>query len=458
MLRRRLVRTTGNVTVRQPFRISEYENFNMTPFLLPTADATPRLGVTDSQDISAWLRLANASGLPPIALRALLAEFGGPQAVLNQPFEALAAIAGEKAARAVLAPPPRSELGSFDECLARTLEWASVPGNAVITLADSAYPPALLTMPDPPPLLYVKGRQELLQTRAVAIVGSRSATPQGIEDARRFAHALSNAGLAVVSGLALGIDGAAHRGGLNGPGSTIAVIGTGADLVYPSPHHALAHEIAANGVIVSEWPLGTPARPANFPQRNRLIAGLVDGVLIVEAAMRSGSLITARLANEMGRDVFAIPGSIHAPLSRGCHRMIKQGAKLVETPEDILEEFGFTVATEAVAEDVSKPRRRRKDPAVTASTEMAASEFVLELQSAGPGKPATASWASASIKPANPEAERLLDALGHAPATLEILAERTEMDGATLQGLLLQLELAGRIGALPGGRFTRLER
>jgi DNA processing protein len=431
----------------------------MTPYLLPTVDAAPRLGVTDSQDISAWLRLANASGLPPIALRALLAEFGGPQAVLNQPFEALAAIAGDKAARAVLAPPPRSELGSFDECLARTLEWASMPGNTVVTLADSAYPPALLTMPDPPPLLYVKGRLALLQSRSVAIVGSRSATPQGMDDARRFAHALSDAGLAVVSGLALGIDGAAHRGGLSGPGGTIAVIGTGADLVYPSLHHALAHEIAANGAIVSEWPLGTPARPANFPQRNRLIAGLVGGVLIVEAAMRSGSLITARLANEMGRDVFALPGSIHAPLSRGCHRMIKQGAKLVETPDDILEEFGFTVAAAVATEHVPKPRRRRKDPAAAAaSTEMAASGFTLELQSAVHGKPATASWASASIKPANPEAERLLDALGHSPATLEILAARTEMDGATLQGLLLQLELAGQVGALPGGRFTRLER
>jgi DNA processing protein len=437
----------------------------MTPFLLPTTGPKPCLGETDLQDVAAWLRLANASGLPPIALRALLAEFGGPQAVLNQPFGALAATAGEKAAHAVLGAPPRSELGSFDECLARTLEWASVPGNTIVTLADCAYPPALLTMPDPPPLLYVKGRLDLLHARAVAIVGSRSATPQGIDDARRFAQALSDAGLAIVSGLALGIDGAAHRGGLSGPGGTIAVIGTGADLVYPPLHHALAHEIATNGTIVSEWPLGTPARPANFPQRNRLIAGLASGVLIVEAAMRSGSLITARFANEMGRDVFAIPGSIHAPLSRGCHRMIKQGAKLVETPEDILEEFGFTVQSEAAAAPVSKPRKRGKTrPSEDAGTGPATSEFALQFQDASGsgcaarGKPASASWASASLKPADPEAERLLDALGHSPATLEILAERTDMDGATLQSLLLQLELSGRIGALPGGRFARLER
>src|SRR5471030_3518078 len=344
----------------------------MTPFLLPTTEAKPCLGETELQDVSAWLRLANASGLPPIALRALLAEFGGPQAVLNRSFDALAVIAGEKAARAVLGPPPRSELGSFDECLACTLEWASAPGNKIVTLADSAYPPALLTMPDPPPLLYVKGRLDLLQARAVAIVGSRSATAQGIDDARHFAQALSDAGLVIVSGLALGIDGAAHRGGLSGSGGTIAVIGTGADLVYPPLHHALAHEIATNGTIVSEWPLGTPARPANFPQRNRLIAGLVSGVVIVEAAMRSGSLITARLANEMGRDIFALPGSIHAPLSRGCHRIIKQGAKLVETSDEVLEELGFAKRPAAGVASVSKPRRRgRVRPAEDAGTEPA---------------------------------------------------------------------------------------
>jgi DNA processing protein len=404
----------------------------MTHLDLPTAYSKPTLSVTDLDDLPGWLRLANTNGLSPAALRALLVAFGGPQGVLGQSFEALAAVAGEKAARAVLAPPPSSELGDFDTCLEQTAQWATLPGNFIVTLADSAYPAALLTMPDPPPLLYIKGRLEMLQSRAVAIVGSRSASPQGIDDARRFAHALSKAGLAVISGLALGIDGGAHRGALNERGGTIAVIGTGADLVYPSQHHALAHEIATNGVIVSEWPLQTPARPANFPQRNRLIAGLSGGVLVVEAAMRSGSLITARLANEMGRDVFAIPGSIHAPLSRGCHRMIKQGAKLVETPEDILEEFGIA----RVADAATVAPGHTRPPA------------------------ATASWASASAKSppraTPPDAERVLAALGHSPSTLEILAERTDMDGASLQSLLLQLELSGKIGVLPGGRFARL--
>ncbi len=438
-----------------PFRISEYENFTMTQSPLPTACATPRLGVADVQDLKAWLRLAHISGLTPIALRALLGEFGEPQAVLEQPYAALAAIAGDKAARAVSLP---SGTDSFDEYVERAIEWVSVEGNAIVTLADTAYPAALLTMPDPPPLLYIKGRLDVLQARAVAIVGSRSATPQGLEDAKRFAHALSDRGLAVVSGLALGIDGAAHRGALGGAGSTIAVIGTGADLVYPAAHHALAHEIATLGAIVSEWPLGTPARSANFPQRNRLIAGLSSGVLVVEAAMRSGSLITARMANEMGRDVFAIPGSIHAPFSRGCHKMIKQGAKLVETPEDVLEEFGFAVSPEAAA---AKPDSRRRAAHAVLKTSRADDEISLQLASA-PGSrskstPATASWASASMKPVDTHALRLLDALGHSPVTLEILAERTDMDGATLQGLLLQLELSGRIGTLPGGRYARLE-
>ena len=251
-----------------------------------------------------------------------------------------------------------------------------------------------------------------LRRGGTAVVGTR--TPS--DDAVAFVAALVPLLRApIVSGLALGIDAAAHRGALAGRGSTIAVIGTGADVVYPAAHHRLAHEIAAAGTIVSEWPLGTSARSAHFPQRNRLIAGLSSGVLIVEAAMRSGSLITARLANEMGRDVFAVPGSIHAPLARGCHRMIKQGAKLVESPDDVLEEFGFPIPVTAPVPPDTMP----------------------------------------SVASLPPQARRLLDALGHSPSSLEILAMRTEMEEASLQGMLLQLELGGHVTVLPGGRFSR---
>ncbi|SDF85943.1 DNA-processing protein DprA [Paraburkholderia phenazinium] len=383
---------------------------------------------TTENELAAWLRLAMAPGLRPGALRAMLNAFGLPAAVLEQPFALLAATTDEASARAALAPP----CAEFARYLDAVLAWRELPGNAIVTLDDPAYPPALLTMPDPPALLYIKGRLELLHAKGVAVVGSRSATPQGVEDAERFARAFSAAGLAVVSGLALGIDGAAHRGALTGRGSTIAVIGTGADLVYPAAHQPLARQIAADGVIVSEWPLGTPARAANFPQRNRLIAGLVGGVLIVEAAMRSGSLITARLANEMGRDVFALPGSIHAPLSRGCHRMLKQGAKLVETPEEILEELGFAAAP--AAGSASATRWSGVPPRPT---------------------PASASVPAVDEPELAPEAQKLLAALGHAPATLEILAARTDMQDAALQSTLLQLELAGHLTVLPGGRFAR---
>ncbi|SAK41533.1 DNA protecting protein DprA [Caballeronia hypogeia] len=402
----------------------------MTTAALPTDPPVP---THDADELRAWLRLAHAKGLRPIALRTLLGAFGGPLEVLSESFATLAQTADARAAEAVLAPPSDIEGMPFDHYIEEALAWASEPGNHILTLADAAYPRALLTMPDPPPLLYAKGRLDLLQARAVAIVGSRNATPQGLEDARRFARALSDAGLAVVSGLALGIDASAHRGALEGGGGTISVIGTGADLVYPAAHHTLAHEIARDGAILSEWPLGTPARSANFPQRNRLIAGLSGGVLVVEAAMRSGSLITARLAGEMGRDVFAMPGSVHAPLSQGCHRLIKQGAKLVETPEEVLEEFGFTSAQAVAA------ARRAK------------------------ARPVSASWASASpadvaVATVGPDAERVLAALGHAPATLEILAARTDLHGAALQCALLQLEMSGRVAALAGGRFTAIER
>ncbi|PQV44533.1 DNA-processing protein DprA [Paraburkholderia sp. BL21I4N1] len=404
-------------------------------------------------EIAAWLRLSLAPGLKPAALRLLLTAFGLPEAIFDQPSAALATVAGETAARAALAPTGPE----FDAQLDAVLAWRELPGNQVVMLDDPAYPPALLTMPDPPPLLYIKGRLDLLHTRAVALVGSRSATPQGVEDAERFARALSAAGVTVVSGLALGIDGAAHRGALEGIGGTVAVIGTGADLVYPSAHHALARQIAAQGVILSEWPLGTPARAANFPQRNRLIAGLVSGVVIVEAAMRSGSLITARLANEMGRDIFALPGSIHAPLSRGCHRIIKQGAKLVETPDEILEELGFTQRPVARAgsaaalhalfgEGAEQPRARPQAGATSVAEHAATHENATHAVTR-----ATATSAS----PPSAEAQQLLAALGHSPTTLEILATRTEMEDTALQTTLLQLELAGQVTMLPGGRFMR---
>jgi DNA processing protein len=401
------------------------------------------------EDGYAMHTLPTTPGLRPGALRAMLNAFGLPEAILGQPFALLAAATDEASARAALAPPG----ADFARYLDTVLAWRELGGNAIVTLDDPVYPPALLTMPDPPSLLYIKGRLDLLHAKGVAVVGSRSATPQGVEDAERFSRALSEAGLAVVSGLALGIDGAAHRGALTGRGSTIAVIGTGADLVYPAAHQPLARQIAAAGTIISEWPLGTPARAANFPQRNRLIAGLVGGVLVVEAAMRSGSLITARLANEMGRDVFALPGSIHAPLSRGCHRMLKQGAKLVETPEEILEELGFVPAPARAAGPMPWGSVSGK-PAPATMPESAPGI-------AAGAAPAIAPAAASAPQPAakadlGPEAEKLLAALGHAPATLEILAARTDMQDATLQSTLLQLELAGRLTVLPGGRFARV--
>ncbi|WP_322091436.1 DNA-processing protein DprA [Paraburkholderia bannensis] len=395
-----------------------------------------------TDESGAWLRLAHARGLKPVALRALLGVFGLPQRVLAQPFDALAAVAGTQAAHAVLAPPP----ADFPQQLADLQAWRALPGNALITLADPAYPPRLLTMTDPPALLYVKGRIELLHARSVAIVGSRSATPQALEDARRFASAFATAGLAVVSGLALGVDGAAHEGAMDERGGTVAVIGTGADLVYPAAHRPLALKIAAQGAILSEWPLGTPARSANFPQRNRVISALVEGVIVVEAAMRSGSLITARLANEMGRDVFALPGSIHAPLSRGCHRLIKEGAQLVETPEEVLEALGF--AAQPILQSTQAAPSQRTGCATRRRSTRDEQTMPLALDSP-----------SAANPPAlEPQAQALLAALGHAPATLEILAQRTDMAEAVLQATLLRLELAGHVSALPGGRFMRASR
>lgn len=403
--------------------------------------------------LGAWLALTSVSALAPAVLRALVSAFGDARTLLAQPTHLLAETAGDDIAQAI-AHAARVDIGARLEC---TLAWCALPGNALVALDDPAYPSALLAMHDPPPLLYVSGRLECLHAPGVAIVGSRNATPQGLDDAARFARELAGPGLVIVSGLALGIDCAAHRGALDVDGFTVAVVGTGADIVYPAKHRELAHEISTRGALVSEWPLGTPAKPPHFPQRNRLIAGMTKGVLVVEAALRSGSLITARLANEMGREVFAVPGSIHAPLSRGCHKLIKEGAMLTETPDDVLEAFGMGLAAPSEVRRQRSSRPARAQPAREQATTSATHR---PLQTAPRRAPESLPLFSMppverSPKRLSAAATRLLDALGHAPAALEILAARTDLDSAALQGALLELELRGHLAVLPGGRYVR---
>lgn len=350
--------------------------------------------------LDAWLRLALAPGVGNTSLLRLLTAFGSPEAVLASSRAALSAHLSPAQCDTLLAEPDPAELDAVHA-------WLDQPGNSLMTLADEDYPKTLLEIADPPAVLYCKGRRSLLSQPGLGIVGSRNATPQGIRDAEAFAHALSDAGLTIISGLALGIDAAAHRGGLSGAGSSIAIIGTGLDRIYPARNKSLAHQLAESGLIVSEFALGTAPLPGHFPRRNRLISGLSRGVLVVEAAPNSGSLITARVATEQGRDVFAIPGSIHSPLSRGCHALIKQGAKLVESAADILDELAWQqrLAPPVLPESLSDP---------------------------------------------------VLDALDGAPTTLDTLAQTTGLTLDALSAKLLTLELEGRIAALPGGRYQKI--
>ncbi len=312
---------------------------------------------------------------------------------------------GEPLASALTATPE-----GHAEQLAATTAWLDTdPAHHVLTLGDAIYPAPLLEIADPPLLLYAQGRLDLLGTPALAIVGSRNPTPQGVDNARDFARHLSRSGITIISGMALGIDGAAHEGGLAGTGSTIAVVGTGLDRIYPARHRALAHRIAKEGLLLSEFELGMPPLAENFPRRNRLIAGLSRGTLVVEAALASGSLITARQALEAGREVFAIPGSIHSPQSRGCHALIKQGAKLVDSAQDILDELSWT---------------REGGPVAAAAGDA-------------------------------PSDDPLLAALGHDPVTLDALLARTGESAAVLNARLLELELEGRLARLPGSLFQR---
>jgi DNA processing protein len=280
----------------------------------------------------AWLALQLIPGLGGDGIRKLLARFGTPSSALAQTVSSLGQVVASSVARAIALGPPEDQLEAAQK-------WLENESNHLLTLADDDYPRQLLEIADPPPILYLKGRRELLSRPALAVVGSRNATPSGLQNAEAFARNLSDAGFTIISGMALGIDAAAHRGGLAGGGASIAVVGTGLDLVYPARNKALAHELVERGLIMSEFPLGTPALAKNFPRRNRIISGLSRGVLVVEAALASGSLITARQAGEQGREVFAIPGSIHSPFSKGCHQLIKQGAKLVDDANDILTEL-----------------------------------------------------------------------------------------------------------------------
>ena len=358
----------------------------------------------DTNDLGPWLRLAAIPGLGGESQRKLLTIFGLPEAIFSASAADLAAVVGNGLAERLFAHDASLEIEAG-------LTWASQADNRIITLADADYPQTLLDQPDPPVLLYAKGRFDLLNNPIIAIVGSRNATKQGEANAEAFAEALSSAGITVVSGMALGIDAAAHRGAMKSGASTIAVIGTGPDRIYPARNQDLARTIAERGLIISEFAVGTPPLANNFPRRNRIIAGLGMGCLVVEAAQRSGSLITARLAADAGRDVFAIPGSIHSPLSRGCHALIRQGAKLVESAQDILEELRWKSAP--MAND-------------TVTTEHEGDQAAL------------------------------LSALGHDPCTIDALIERSRLTADSVLAMLMALELDGHVAQLPGGLYQRL--
>ena len=406
----------------------------------------------ERDELAAWLRLTLTPGVGNESARKLLAAFGLPQAIFDQPAFALSQVVTPAQARHLLAEPV-----DLAPLLATTWDWLCGQGAAhgtpqegmepaprrIVALGDAGYPASLLNMTDPPLMLYMLGAGSLegnsafahteqqkfatewiatCLSRSIAIVGSRNPTPQGLANAHAFAKALGEAGLTVISGLALGIDGAAHEGALAAQVNrssrqlaTVAVVGTGLDRVYPKSHRDLAHRIARNGLIISEYPLGTPPLASNFPKRNRIIAGLSQGTLVIEAALKSGSLITAQLAAEQGKEVFAIPGSIHSMQSRGCHALIRQGAKLVESAQDVLEDLKLVL------------------PAKTGEGESTDDGI-------GPD--------------AAHEDDALLQALGFDPVSLDALQARTGMDTASLQARLMSLE--GLVARLQGGLFQRM--
>jgi DNA processing protein len=384
----------------------------------------------DLDELRAWLVALRTPGLGPGGLRERLDATGGDIRVAMAQLRRHAAPLGELA-EAWLARPDEVQL-------AADLAWLAEPGHRLLRCTEADFPPQLENIPQPPAVLFVVGDASLLLYPQVAIVGARGASAAGLAHARAFARALADAGFAITSGMADGIDGAAHTAALDAGAKTLAVIGTGADRVYPRKHHALARRIAAHGVLVSEFPPGTPARPDHFPRRNRIISGLALGTLVIEAGLRSGSLITARLAAEQGREVFALPGSIHNPLARGCHRLIRDGARLVETAAEIVETL--TPAARMLGGELAA----RLDAVGGETLGPAQAEGGADLACAHSGE-----WGDSEYR-------RLLAELGHAPTTLDELVQRTGQSAAALSAMLLMLELEARVEPLPGNRYQRL--
>ncbi len=364
----------------------------------------------EHSDVAQWLALNQTPGLGNAAFCQLLAKFGSPEAIYSASISQLGEVVDTHIAQKI-------KQGIDIDAITPTLEWLQKDNAHMVTLADSAYPQRLLEISNPPAVLYAIGNLHWLNHPSIAMVGSRSATPQGEKNAEEFAASLCNYGLCVVSGMALGIDGAAHRGALKANGATIAVVGTGLDIVYPARHRDLAHKIAERGLIISEFPLGTPSKAQNFPRRNRLISGLSFGCLVVEANIDSGSLITARLATEQGREVFAIPGSIHSPVAKGCHQLIKQGAKLVENTQDILEEITNLLSTNS--------------PSGLTSTMAGKVETGLESNT-------------------------VLGLMGYDAINFDLLQHRTALTTDALSAMLMLLELEGRVTVVAGNQYQRL--
>jgi DNA processing protein len=400
-------------------------------------------------ELLSWLRLSAADRIGHLSARKLLTTFGLPENISQQSREALGQVLTPKQITSLLEPQP--ELPAMLEA---TWAWLQSADESVmrkiVSLADSDYPPVLLTLPDPPPLLYITGSASVYaqlvakeSANDIAMVGSRNATPQGLSNARSFAKTFAQSGLHIVSGLALGIDGAAHEGALDAQkefgsaaGSTIAVVGTGLDRVYPKRHHDLAHRIVQCGLILSEFPIGTPPLPENFPRRNRIIAALTQGTLVVEAAIKSGSLITARQALDLGKEVFAIPGSIHSPQAKGCHHLIKQGAKLVESAQDVIEELPM------------KPSLDMSNAMISIALR---AQFITGNSQNGLKNTPPKESAISPVRDSD-----LLRALGHDPISLDALIDRTGIPAAQLQVQLLELELLGNVARLPGGLFQKI--